>query len=660
MLDANDILGPEGLIAKRLPNYEHRREQLEMAAAVEAAIDKGHHLAVEAGTGVGKSFAYLVPSILAVASREDVKRIVISTHTISLQEQLLFKDIPLLNSVIPLEFTAVLAKGRGNYISLRRLNNAQKRADSLFGNENAFDQLDWIRDWSTKSTDGSRSDLAFRPMPSVWEEVASDTHNCLGRKCPTYNKCFYYKARRRYQHAQLLLVNHALFFTDLALRRADVSVLPDYDAVIFDEAHTIEGVASQHMGIELSSSQIDFTLNRLYNDRNQRGLLVHLDEIEAQRAVDICRYAASDFFQQVYELHPNSAGSKRHHEPVELAQELGKNLRSLTQRLQAIAEKLDEEDPSAKDLGSACKRLSDMEAVWKCWVQQQQTESVYWSEIGYSQRQRMRISLNCAPLDVGESIRTQLLDKTRTVVLTSATLGVGQDDSFKFFRSRIGLTKAVTAKLGSPFDFERQVKLIVVTGLPDPSFDRDGFERVSTEMIQRYVLRSKGRAFVLFTSYSALRQAAEALTPWLTEQNMQLISQGDGLPRHQMLEQFKDNPESVLLGTDSFWQGVDIPGDGLTNVIIPKLPFSVPDHPLLEARLERIRQNGGNPFRDYQLPEAAIKLRQGFGRLIRSQSDSGMVVLLDPRIQTKSYGRLFIQSLPKCRLVEESVSEEVF
>ena len=630
-----------------------------MAGAVDSALTDGQHLVVEAGTGVGKSFAYLVPSILAV-TRESatVKRILISTHTISLQEQLLLKDIPLLNSVIPREFTAVLAKGRGNYLSMRRLQQARERSASLFHSETAFEQLDWIAKWTKQTNDGSRSDMAFRPQATVWEEVASDSQNCMGRKCATYNKCFYYKARRRYQNAQLILVNHALFFTDLALRRAEVSVLPDYDAVIFDEAHTLETVASHHMGVEFSSGQVDFLLNRLYNDRSNRGLLVHLEEREAQKAIDGVRHAAGDFFQQVYELNRGGVGTKRHHQPLALDMELGDRLRQAAQQIGAIAEKKRENESETQDLTSAQSRLQAMEAIWRDWVDQRQEDSVYWSEIGFSQRQNIRISLSSAPIDIGESVRTELLNKTRSVVFTSATIGVGSDESFQFFRSRIGLTQAETLKLGSPFDFESQVKLIVVTGLPDPGSDRDGFERVSVEMIQRYVARSKGRAFVLFTSYSALKNAAKALTPWLADHNIQLISQGEGIPRHQMVERFKENPESVLLGTDSFWQGVDIPGDALSNVIIPKLPFSVPDHPLLEARLERIRKNGGNPFRDYQLPEAAIKLRQGFGRLIRSQEDSGMVVLLDPRLQTKSYGRLFIQSLPTCELIQESVAEE--
>ena len=296
----SDILGPAGRIAARMTNYEHRPEQLHMAEAVSEALARGGHLMVEAGTGVGKSFAYLVPAILATAGEraegEPRRRVIISTHTISLQEQLIRKDIPFLNSVIPLEFTAVLVKGRGNYLSLRRLQNAQRRASSTFSQEEEFQQLRQIEAWSQQTGDGSLSDLSFRPLPQVWDEVASDHGNCMGRQCPHYKDCFYYRDRRRVANAQILVVNHALFFSDLALRRDGVSILPEYDAVVFDEAHTIEDVASDHLGLGISSGQVDYLLSKLYNDRTNRGLLVHHGMGAAQQQVMECRYRADDFF----------------------------------------------------------------------------------------------------------------------------------------------------------------------------------------------------------------------------------------------------------------------------------------------------------------------------------------------------------------------------
>ena len=335
MFTPAEILGPAGRIAARLKHYEHRPEQLAMAEAVDRAIREKHHLVVEAGTGVGKSFAYLVPAILAAAgeqveeggrgAREEARRrrrgkgregkrplrIVVSTHTISLQEQLLQKDIPFLNSVIPLEFTAVLVKGRGNYVSLRRLKNALERMNSLFGESEEFEQVRQLRDWSKKTTDGSLADLGFRPMHSVWDETASDHGNCMGRQCPTYAECFYYKARRRMQHAQILVVNHALFFSDLALRMQEASILPDYDVVIFDEAHTLEAVAGEHLGLSVTNGQVDFTLRRLYNDRTNRGLLVHHKSAEGQRLVEECRHRADNFFDCIHDWLEEQKSSRK-------------------------------------------------------------------------------------------------------------------------------------------------------------------------------------------------------------------------------------------------------------------------------------------------------------------------------------------------------------
>ena len=632
---------------------EHRPQQEQMAHATAKALDLDEPLLFEAGTGVGKSLAYLLPGIIHAVDQS--RQLLVSTHTISLQEQVQTKDLPLCRRILKsqpelegyADFKSAVLVGKGNYLCPTRLATALKDRQELFSTPES-DELQRIATWAAQTTDGLRHELTPPPAPEVWEWVSSDSSACSRKHCDS-DHCYYQRARTRIRQAQVIVVNHSLLF---ALMNAGGSgaesantrgvLFPD-DFVVLDEAHTVPVVATDHFGLRLSSYGINRMLKYLFNPKTCKGLLSrHAGAFEQQLVIDVID-AAEQFFGFLRDKLLAKQPVVRIREEGACEPWLDGPLHALTKAIGARADKLDD-GKERDELLEQNSRLKSCLAGVRFWLAAADEKFVYWLE--RSGRRQTVVTLRTAPLDIAPYLRDQLLNCGTSVVVTSATLASGP--SLKPYQIRIGAEEEKAVMVASPFDFERHMRVFVAGDVPLPS-PREAKLAIKslTDYIRHCALRVAGGSLVLFTSYHDMRQVATALEADFRAAGRPFYMQGADYSRTELTRMLQESGNGILFGTDSFWAGVDVPGPSLSQVIITRLPFDPPSHPVIEARSEWIRNQGGNPFNDLTLPDALIKFRQGVGRLIRTADDKGCITILDSRVLAKAYGRLFLASLPQ-------------
>ena len=683
-IDIKNYFSKDGILAKEIKGFEYRQEQEEMAQYIQEAINEDKKIIVEAGTGTGKTLAYLIPAIKwAVANK---KKVIIATNTINLQEQLLLKDIPLAKSIIKDEFSYVLVKGRNNYVCKRLFNELAlgKNIDIETFSIEAREQIEYILKWGNKTKTGDKAELPFEVYPDVWELVQSTTELCLGKKCPYRKECFYMKTRMEKMEADILISNHHVFFADLNVRAetdfdSEYLILPRYDMVIFDEAHNIESVARSYFSVEVSKISFTRLLNRIYQRKNKRkkekSALIRVEDTIDEKdledsqqyinllntlkeEISILQNIGDEYFDEIRKIYETNteAPIKKSLNNFEMTK--SRFLENLREKKDIFQSKLidfsnlmmifnnviDEEkdkNPEVINFNNHLKMFKAYIDSFKFINSFEDDNYIYWLDIN---SKRTNVVLTATPLNIAQKLSTVLFDNLDRLVFASATIVV--NGSFDYFKKSLGLDEedCIEAIIKSPFDYNEQMSVYIPSDIQD-SENINAFVSDASRFILNILLKTNGKAFILFTSYTMLNQIYYSISKKLKDKGFEVFLHGDK-PRSQLIKEFKEAENPILFGTTSFWEGVDVQGENLSNVIITKLPFLVPTDPVVSAISKKIEENGGNSFTDFQLPEAIIKFKQGVGRLIRKKTDSGNIFILDNRIFKKRYGSLFINALP--------------
>ena len=700
-IDIENYFAKDGILAKEIKGFEYREEQEEMAQYIQDAINEDRKIIVEAGTGTGKTLAYLIPSIKWAVTNK--KKVIIATNTINLQEQLLLKDIPLAKSIIKEDFSYVLVKGRSNYLCKRLFNELSigRSIDIETFSMEAREQIEYILKWGNKTKTGDKAELTFEVYPDVWELVQSTTELCLGKKCPYRKECFYMKTRIEKMEADILISNHHVFFADLNVRAetdfdSEYLILPRYDMVIFDEAHNVESVARSYFSVEVSKISFSRLLNRIYQKKNKRkkekSALIRVEDTVDEKnledseqyiyllntlkeEISILKNIGDEYFDEIRKIYETNteAPIKKSLNNFEMTK--SRFLETLRDKKDIFQSKLadfltlmmsfnnviDEEkdkNPEVINFNNHLKMFKAYIDSFKFINSFEDDNYIYWLDIN---SKRTNVILTATPLNIAQKLSTVLFDNLDRLVFASATIVV--NGSFDYFKKSLGLDEedCIEAIIKSPFDYDEQMSVYIPSDIQD-SENINTFVSDASKFILNILLKTNGKAFILFTSYTMLNQIYYSISKKLKDKGFEVFLHGDK-PRSQLIKEFKEAENPILFGTTSFWEGVDVQGENLSNVIITKLPFLVPTDPVVSAISKKIEEDGGNSFIDFQLPEAIIKFKQGVGRLIRKKTDSGNIFILDSRILKKRYGSLFINALPSQKnikiLEKDDIIEEI-